>query len=178
MRLRVQGIAGIAVPYFELIRIRSVSARRRWLLELGCTPSRENARPNGRRTATVSPAFPWGKYANCRTWAVSVESAANLTLGSRYAQPRAVACEDMYVLYAITAPTNLINSFGTMSAAIGAQLLLTVNVGGNAAPGTRPFLIAQYVAPRLKYGMPATLPTPISTTPCGPAASIVSSSAP
>src|SRR6267378_986311 len=55
-----------------------------------------------------------------------------------------------------------------MPVTIGAQFALTVKSVGNvsATPATL-FLIAQYVAPRLKYGIAVTFATPISTPPCG-----------
>src|SRR5258708_4870118 len=54
--------------------------------------------------------------------------------------------------------------------AISAQLLLTVKrAGRGGAPGTRPFLIAQYVEPWLKNGIAVTFATPMSTPPCGDA---------
>src|SRR5258706_75238 len=64
-----------------------------------------------------------------------------------------------------------------MPVMIGAQLLSTVKSAGNAAPGTNPFLIAQYVAPREKNGISVTFATPITIAPRGPAAATASNAA-
>src|SRR6266576_5877971 len=114
---------------------RSVSARIRCVEALGWRPSSENALPNGRRTATVSPALPCGKYGNGRTCAVSWASCANFAFTSRYAQWRALAWLEMYVLYAVIAPINFTSSDGTtIAATVSAQSRLRGRLfGGEAA---------------------------------------------
>src|SRR5882762_105119 len=109
--VRAQGMAGIAEPYLALIACTTCLAMMTFVALLGCTPSHENASPNGLAEQALPNA---GNGATCVGMA---RSESRVGLGLSHAQPRCAAIVESAALYASTAPTSLRSSAGTMIAA-------------------------------------------------------------
>src|SRR5207247_11234561 len=105
----VQGIGGIAVVYAALIASRSFCAISRCVEALGWTASQENAVPKGNPSTALHGCRSAG---NGRTAVGMARRQSRATCGSRYAQPCAVACAEMNVLYACTVPRSMTRSLG------------------------------------------------------------------
>src|SRR6266571_3646293 len=88
----VHGTGGIEVVYAALMASRSFCAISRCVEALGCTASQENAVPKGKPSVALHGCRSAGKG---RTAVGTARSESSVTLGSRYAHPRAVACAEM-----------------------------------------------------------------------------------
>src|SRR6267378_8055736 len=109
--VRAQGMAGIAEPYFALIAPTTCLAMMTCDALLGCTPSHENASPNG----LAEHALP--KAGNGATCVGMARSESRVGLGLSHAHQRGAAIVESATLYARTAPTSFRSSAGTMIAA-------------------------------------------------------------
>src|SRR5882672_5179995 len=148
----VQGIGGIAVVYAALMASRSFCAINRCVAALGCTASHENAVPNGLALHSCP------MRGNGRTAVGTVRSESSVPLGSRYAQPCAVACVEMNVLYAVTAVTSFTSSFGTTTAAtVSAQSRLRGAPSWAAPSSAAPYGNGTSVESPRAPGMPVAI---------------------
>src|SRR6185437_8024636 len=103
--VRAQGMAGIAEPYFALIACITCRAMMMCVALLGCTPSHENASPNGLFAQGVgAPAVV--NAGNGATCVGMARSESRVALGLSHAQPRCAAMVESAALYASTAPTS------------------------------------------------------------------------
>ena len=86
----------------------------RWVAALGCTPSHENASPNGLPAALAPQQLVAAVLGNGATCAGSARKAASATFGLRNAQSRAVARAAIAALYAATVEWRFASSVGSM----------------------------------------------------------------
>src|SRR5882724_6874055 len=93
--VRAQGMFGIAEPYFALIARITCRAIMTCVALLGCTPSHENASPNGGGLA--EHALP--NAGNGATCAGIARNESRVGLGLSHAQPRCAAMVESAALY-------------------------------------------------------------------------------
>src|SRR6185437_1323919 len=120
--VRAQGMAGIAEPYFALIACTTCLAMITCVALLACTPSHENASPNGLAEHGFGCPSAFVNAGNGATCVGIARSESRVGLGLSHAQPRCAAMVESAALYAKTAPTSFRSSAGTtIAATVSAQ---------------------------------------------------------